>query len=433
MIRTKQDAVDLIFASYNMSHKHAVRNQQAARKLLNEIGSPDRGQAIVLVTGSKGKGSTASFISSLLQATGYKTGLFTSPHYFSFNERIRINGKPISDHDLIRLANHIELAVKKCMSELEENEYLGPIGITLAIALLYFEEQNVDYIILEAGKGGLFDDTNVVSNQWAVITPILREHLDELGPTISDIVKHKLGIVKPYSQAFIGKQQAGVIQEIKQLLSEHKQTCMYGEDFAVKEAALSRKGTRFHFQTKHFHYHDMFVPLLGVFQCENIALAVQACEAILNKPFEKQRVQQWLNTLQNPGKCEILHDNPTIILDAAINEQSAKYLHEIITHLAPKNMLLVLGLSNDKDYKGIIQTLLPNTNKIIITKPAKSYKNFDEREIYRFASRLLPTEIVSSLEKAITQIFQQPAHDLVFIVGNHSFISEARQSILKQQ
>jgi dihydrofolate synthase/folylpolyglutamate synthase len=433
MIRTKQDAVDLIYASYNMSYKHAVRNQQAARKLLNELGSPDHGQAIVLVTGSKGKGSTASFISSLLQANGYKTGLFTSPHYFSFNERIRINGKPISDNDLIRLANHIELAVKKCMNELDENEYLGPIGITLAIALLYFQEQNVDYIILEAGKGGKFDDTNVVSNQWAVITPILREHLDELGPTISDIIKHKLGIVKPYSQAFIGKQQAYVSQEIEQLLSEHKQTYMYGKDFAVNEAALSRKGTTFHFQTAHSNYDNMFVPLLGVFQCENIALAVQACESILNKTLEKERIQQWLSTLQNPGKCEILHDEPTIILDAAINEQSAKYLHEIITHLKPKNMLLVIGLSNDKDYKGIIQTLLPNTNKIIITKPARGYKNFDKREIYCYSSHFLPTEIVSSIEEAITQVLQQQKHDLVFIVGNHSFIAEARQCILKQQ
>ena len=198
--------------------KNAIRNQQAARKLLNDIGSPDRGQAIVLVTGSKGKGSTASFISSLLQANGYKTGLFTSPHYFSFNERIQVNGEAISDADLIRLANQIAPFVNKCMNELTANEYLGPIGIALAIALLYFKEQNVDYIILEAGKGGKYDDTNVVHNQWAVITPILREHIDELGPTISQIIEHKLGIIKKDSTAFISKQQLHVNQKINQRL-----------------------------------------------------------------------------------------------------------------------------------------------------------------------------------------------------------------------
>lgn len=426
MIITKQDAVDLIYASYNKTNQRAVRNQQAARKLLNEIGSPDRRQAIVLVTGSKGKGSTASFISSLLETHGYKTGLFTSPHYFSFNERIRVNGKPISDDDLIRLANQIEFAVKKCMNELDKDEYLGPIAVTLAIALLYFREQNVDYIILEAGKGGTFDDTNVVSNQWAVITPILQEHIDELGPTISHIIQHKLGIIKSNSYAVIGKQQTLVHKIITQRLSKHPHTYMYGEDFTVIETSLSKNGTSFHFQTAKNLYKDMFVPLMGAFQCENIALSVQTCEVILNKTLEKERVQQWLHTLQNPGKCEVLHADPTIILDAAINEQSAKYLREIIAHFAPKSVLLVIGLSKDKDYKGIIETLLADTDKIIITKPESGYKHFDVHEIFHYSSRLVPTEIIPSLQTAMTHVLQELEYELVLILGNHSFIAEAK-------
>lgn len=433
MINTKRDAVDLIYASYNMANQRAVRNQQAARKLLNEIGSPDRGKAIVLVAGSKGKGSTASFISSLLQANGCKTGLFTSPHYFSFNERIKVNGDAISDDDFIRFANQIEPSVKACMNELGENEYLGPIGITLAIAFLYFQEQNVDYIILEAGKGGKEDDTNVVCNRWAVITPILREHLNELGPTITHIVEHKLGIIKPNSVALIGKQQAHVHQKIKQLLPENKKTYTYGTDFAVINTTLARNGTYFQFKTARRQYHDMFVPLLGTFQCENIALAVQACEAILDATFEKKSIQKWINTLQNPGKCEILHVEPTIIADAAINEQSAKYLREIAAHLAPKSVLLIVGLSSDKDFKGVIQTLAPYADKIIISKPAHGYKYFDEREVFNYASHFLPAEIVLSLKTAMKYVLKQNEHDLVFILGNHSFIAEAKRFFPVQQ
>lgn len=433
MIKTKSDAVDLIYASYNAADEKAIRNQQATRKLLDDIGSPDLGQAIVLVTGSKGKGSTAMFISSLLQANGYKTGLFTSPHYFAFNERIQINGEAISDADLIRLAAQIAPFVHKRMNELTANEYLGPIGIALAIALLYFKEQNVDYIVLEAGKGGKDDDTNVVNNQWAVITPILREHIDELGPTISQIIEHKLGIIKKDSTAFISKQQLHVNQKINQRLPLGKKTYMYGEDFSLLSSAVSRKGTFFHFKTIRKCYNDMFVPLLGAFQCENIALAVQTCEAILNKTLNDQLVQQWLNTLHNPGKCELLSENPTIIADAAINEQSAKYLHDIVAYFVPKNVLLIAGLSSDKDFNGVIQTLQPVSNKLIISKPQHGYKAFDEQEIFQFASRLLPTEIATSLQETVQQVMKQNEYDLILIVGNHSFIAEAKHYFSTQQ
>ena len=148
MIQTKKDAIDLIYKSYNLAAKSAngrlCKIQRQARELLHAVGSPDKNKKIILIAGSKGKGSTAAFISTLLQALGFRTGLFTSPHYNSFNERIQVNSIPIPDGDFIRLANRIASGVEPIIERLQPHEYLGPIAINLAIALLYFAEKNVD-------------------------------------------------------------------------------------------------------------------------------------------------------------------------------------------------------------------------------------------------------------------------------------------------
>ncbi|MFA8439516.1 bifunctional folylpolyglutamate synthase/dihydrofolate synthase [Pueribacillus sp. YX66] len=430
MIQTKTEAIDLIYSSYNKaktSSDEITRVQYLARELLNSLGSPDNHKQIVLVTGSKGKGSTASFISSLLHRLGYKTGLFTSPHYISFNERVQVNGIPISDSDFVRLANRVAPHVYKIVERLKANEYLGPIAINLAIALLYFSEKQVDFIILEAGKGGKNDDTNVVHNQWSVITPIFNEHIDELGPTISHIITHKLGIIKKNSVTLISKQQKNIVKEIDKSLAAHENVFTYERDFSVLHSDISKSGMTFDFKTSRAIYKNLHVPLFGSFQCENIALAVQTCERILGKMINQTEIHQWLKTLTNFGKCELLLDEPVVIADATINEHSATYLREVITYFSRKNVVAIVGLSRDKDYKGVVHTLAPFTKRCIISKPTKGYKSFHEQEIFHYSSHLLPCEVVSSPEEAVKHALNQSKNDLIVVVGNHSFIAETRQ------
>ncbi len=431
MIQTKKDAIDLIYKSYNLAAKSAngrlCKIQRQARELLHAVGSPDKNKKIILIAGSKGKGSTAAFISTLLQALGFRTGLFTSPHYNSFNERIQVNSIPIPDGDFIRLANRIASGVEPIIERLQPHEYLGPIAINLAIALLYFAEKNVDYVILEAGKGGKYDDTNVVSNQWSVITPILNEHLAELGPTMPHLIAHKIGIIKEKSFAFISKQQKNVETMMNKMLTHHRKIYRYEKEFSVLRSKMSQYGMVFDFKTKRALYKNNFVPLLGGFQCENIALAVQTCEEIIGDSIDQAIIQRWLQSLKNPGKCELLLDDPPVIADAAINKHSAKYLHEVVQQFMPGSAAAVVGLSSDKDYEGVIQTIAPFTKEIFISKPINGYRSFREYEIYQYASQRLPAQIVSSPSEALKIAIDQNRFDFILILGNHSFIAETKQ------
>ncbi|PWA13271.1 hypothetical protein DCC39_02165 [Pueribacillus theae] len=438
MIKTRSQAIDLVYSSYNrasqMTKRNLIRKQERSRQLLHAIGNPDAGKKIILVAGSKGKGSTAKFISSLLASLSYKVGLFTSPHQFTFNERIQLNGENIPDNAFIKIANSMYPHVQEIDRQLDANEYLGPIAINLAIALLYFEEQNVDYIVLEVGKGGLFDDTNVVDNKWAVITPIFEEHVQELGPGISNIADHKLGIIKNSSTSvIISKQRPDVRQYInKKLSSQSNEIFRYGTDFNAIISKVTINGTIFHIDTKQTAYSNLSVPLLGAFQCENIAAAIQACEIILKTAISRTMIGHWLASLQNPGRCEVILKKPVVIADAAINRDSAQYIQEVVKSFNPSCLITVLGLSEDKDYKGIIHVVKRFSNELIITKPENGYKTFREENVAKYAENLLSVEFISSIPEACKKALQTKHADFILFLGNHSFIAEAKQWFEKE-
>lgn len=438
MIKTRSQAIELVYSSYNrasqMTKGNLIRKQALSRQLLQAIGNPDVGKKIILVAGSKGKGSTAKFISSLLASLSYKVGLFTSPHQFSFNERIQLNGENISDNAFIKIANRIDPHVREIDHQLNANEYLGPIAINLAIALLYFEEQNVDYIVLEVGKGGLFDDTNVVENKWAVITPILEEHVQELGPDISNIADHKLGIIKNSSTSVvISKQRPDVREYInKKLSNQSNEIFRYGTDFNAIVSMVTIDGTVFDIDTKQTAYNNLSVPLLGAFQCENIATAIQTCEMILKAAISRTMIEHWLTSLENPGRCEVIFKKPVVIADAAINRDSAQYIQEVVKSFNPSYLITVLGLSEDKDYKGIIHVVKRFSNELIITKPKNGYKTFRGGKVANYAENFLSVGLVSSLPEACKNALQNKHADFILFLGNHSFIAEAKQWLEKE-
>ncbi len=247
MIKSMKEAEDLIYDSYiraigNVKERGdaKVRRLELTRELFQSLHSPDQGQRYILVTGSKGKGSTSRMISSILAHLGYKVGLFSSPHLVHFNERIRINGKAIPDEDFIRISNQILKPVRDIQEKLPVDHYLGPIGINLAIAALYFKENETDINVIECGRGGRFDDTNILQNEYAVITPIMEEHLPDLGPKLENIVFHKTGIVKPNTKAVYISEQIGTLSMIKENLKELPavKKFFYNMDFLASHVSL---------------------------------------------------------------------------------------------------------------------------------------------------------------------------------------------------
>ena len=205
MIKTIDEALDSIYShvDYSMTHVKDVSREDfsldAIRILCEKLGNPQNSYPIIHVAGTKGKGSVCTMLASALQNAGLKTGLYTSPHLIRFNERIQVNGRMITDEEIIALLNHMEKPI-------ESMEEVSSFDVMTAMAFEYFKEQKVDAAIIETGLGGRLDSTNIVSPVLSIITSISKDHTDFLGDTIEKIAAEKAGIIKPNIPVICGCQ-----------------------------------------------------------------------------------------------------------------------------------------------------------------------------------------------------------------------------------
>lgn len=436
MLNSMKEAEDLVYHSYvkaigNIHERDdaKIRKPELTRQLFDLLQSPDQGQRYILVTGSKGKGSTSRMISSILAHLGFKVGLFTSPHLVHFNERIRINGKAITDEDFIRLSNQIVEPVRTIQDQLSPNQYIGPIGINLAIAVLYFKEKGTDINIIECGRGGKYDDTSILHNEYAVITPVMEEHVPNLGPTLEDIVSHKIGIVKQNTKAVYISEQIGTLSIIKDKLKKLSavKKFYYNMDFLANHVSLNTRGTQFDIQTSHASYQNLNLPLLGSFQAVNAATAVKVCEDIIDGHIPYDTLAKCLQSLQWPGRCEVINHNPTVILDGTINRQSALYLQDVLQSIGSSKIVTIVGVPADKDYKGVIRVLSEFSSKIIVTKPDISHLIFP-KDAGEYAKSLLAASCETSLlVNAIALAKDEPDVDTILIAGTQTLIANAKR------
>ncbi|OZQ86085.1 hypothetical protein CA598_19225 [Paenibacillus sp. VTT E-133291] len=435
---TSQSQVeDMIYSSYlrainniTESLDEQVRRPEFTRALLDLVGNPDRDQQYILVTGSKGKGSTSRFISSLLSHLGYKVGLFTSPHLVDFNERIRIDGKAISTDDFVRLGNIVGEEFQRIEDQLATDEYQGPIGVGLAIAALYFKENLTDFNVIECGRGGRFDDTNVLKNDWAVITPIMEEHVANLGPDLNSITLHKLGIVKnKATNVYISKQKPSVLATIKENLSAHSAQ-YYEEQFGTDSIAIGPVGTTFDIRTNQAIYPSLTIPLLGQFQALNAATAVALCEDITGGSLNRELVGNCFAKLQWPGRCEVISHDPLTIIDGAIHKESASYLAELIQLVNPdrnRSVTSIIGVPKDKDYTGVIEMMSTVSEQIIVTKPDISHLSFPTDALHIAKHFIEKSYEFPYLEDALSHLKASSSSEIIVIVGTQTFIGNAKR------
>lgn len=437
-IQTVKDAEDLIYQSYLRAIDHIqetsdekVKKPELTRSLLDLLGSPDQNQKFILVTGSKGKGSTARMISSLLSHHGFKVGLFTSPHLVDFNERIRIDGKAISNQDLIRISNQIMDSVGKIEERIEVNEYQGPIGIALAIATMYFQENKTDINVIECGRGGKFDDTNVLNNNWAVITPIMEEHVSHLGPQLSNIVTHKVGIIKEQTKhVFINDQTAEATSLIYERLPKDKRYSMYGADYSVQKVEMTAKGTTFTVQTNRTTYAHLSVPLLGEFQAVNAGIAISVAEEIINDRLDDLLLRECFTKLHWPGRCEVIQSNPTVILDGAINESTAHYVKEVVKVIdqgRKKKMVTIVGVPENKDYEGVMKVISEVSDQLIVTQPDISHLPFPQDGLITALKYHSNSVHFPVLSDALEYVREKGEAELILIMGTQTFIGNAKR------
>jgi dihydrofolate synthase/folylpolyglutamate synthase len=386
------------------------------RKILELLGNPQQDLKCVHITGTNGKGSTSAMLESIVRNAGYKTGLFTSPHLFAYNERIKINGKNISDEDFNRCLNKVQAAVESMTQSSPGNRAMQPalFEVLTAAALLHFQQQKVDLAIIEVGIGGLLDPTNVVSSLIAIITNVGLEHTDILGNSKEKIAHQKAGIIKHGSYVITAERDQKVLTIIRQKTIEEKAQLRVLHPSEMQSRNLQ-------------------IPLLGDYQLQNAGLAILAAERLKNHGFQidEEAIHSGLAEVSWPLRLEIIHRNPTILVDGAHNLHGIQAARDSIKKLFPREKseakkntqrrILVLGVAQDKDYAAITKLLSQDADIVILTK--SQYRGTEPRELAKHVDpKINPQEqviLTTSPEEAARKV-QQIAHpeDLVTVLGS---------------
>jgi len=352
----------------NLGIKFGLDNVKA---ILSFFDNPHQKYPSVLVGGTNGKGSVCAMLTRILNLHNFRVGLYTSPHLVKVEERIRIDGEPISSRsfsrELTRLRDKIEalIASKKLLSLPTYFELLT------CLAFVYFDKQKVDMAILEVGMGGRFDATNVVVPPVSVITTVSKEHQKFLGNTLREIAFEKAGIIKPGVPLVCGVKRGEAHRTIKKKARELAAP-FYGV-FDEKDCfqAIKTDQSRYSFSYKSKSNEYSFTPSLpGTHQGENAAMAIIASEQLSRnwKKLEKVKIIQGIEETRWEGRLEVLSRRPLMILDGAHNEEGAKALREYIQEFVSAPLTLVVAFMRDKKIAKIADILFPLANKVIITR-----------------------------------------------------------------
>ncbi len=363
---------------------------QRIEAFLSSLGSPQKDLKCIHIAGTKGKGSTAIFTAAILRSCGYRVGLYTSPHLSDLRERIRVlTPSPvraernvfegmISRKDFAALAGALKPRV-------EAFGRLSYFEALTAMAFEYFRAKKVDFVVVETGLGGRLDATNTVSPLICAITPISYDHQDILGPTLSAIASEKCGIIKSAAQTFARRQLTVLtapqpleaMRVVRQRCRQrHARLFAAGREFIVDCPSCDARGARFSLRSPWGTIKDVRIRLAGEHQIINASLAVSIILALRAGGWVKnddRGLRAGLAAAQWPGRMEPVAVRPTVLLDGAHNQASAKALAEALRSLYPHTKkTLVLGISQDKDVAAICRQLAPCAQTIVVTRAAHS-------------------------------------------------------------
>ena len=416
--------------SPDFSRQARFYNLERISHLLTQLGNPHRQLKVVHVAGSKGKGSTAALIASILTHAGYKTGLFTQPHLISPRERCRINSRLISEEEFARSVDRLKPSIE-AMGELKSIGRVSFFEIYTALAFSYFADNAVDFAVIEVGLGGRLDATNVVDPLVSVITPISLEHTAILGDTHEAIAKEKAEIIKPNRPVVLAPQIPEAQAVFEDVAADRDAPIdAVGRDIHLKRKDWNISGQTFDLTTQSAFYPDLFLPLLGEHQAFNAATAVASIERIRKEGYTVPRtsIYDGLREVRWPGRMQVVGRSPVILLDGAHSPTSAEALCKAIREIFRyRRLILVVGLMRDKDLQAIGQVLCPFAAEIITTQAFDNPRVIPAEEI---AQAWLETganfHVCPSVREAIplAQSIATPS-DLICIAGSIYIVGEA--------
>lgn len=400
-------------------------------ELLRRLGNPQDDLKVIHVAGTNGKGSVSKYLEEGLSACGYKMGLYTSPYIETFNERIRYDGADISDEDLEYYGQKVVSAAEAMVADGLDSP--TEFEVVTAIAFLYFADRQADITILEVGLGGIGDSTNVVKSPLAsVITSISYDHMAQLGSSLAEIAVNKAGIIKTGCPviANVPQRDAAKIIARKAYAMGSRLYDISGIRAAVSdETPFSQKMSMELYEKS---YSDVEISMVGRHQAENLKTALATLE-ILRKSgavkLDREALYEGLKRARQPGRFEVISEDPLVIIDGAHNEAGAQALQETMAqHFAGKKILLVAGILADKEIDSIVKFLTKITDHIIVTEPDNPRKLAAEKLAGHVADFGVVAEAVPDVEAAVHRAKElADGYDVILFAGSLYLIGDVRR------
>jgi dihydrofolate synthase/folylpolyglutamate synthase len=424
-------ALDYLYSFVDYSLKKASElakadfNLDRMRDLMALLGNPEQKYPVLHVAGTKGKGSTSALMAAALTAAGYRTGLYTSPHLQDYVERIQIDGKNVSHVELVQLVEMVKPHVAAVPK-------LTTFEITTAIGFLYFAQQNVDAAVIEVGLGGRLDATNVVTPRVSVITSLSYDHMAVLGDTLTLIAGEKAGIIKPDVPVVSSpqKDEARVVLE-KVAQERGSPLTLVGRDVTFTSGEHSLNGQTLSIVNRKSETANpviLRIPLLGMHQVENAATAYTALQ-VSGLNVSDEAIRAGFAGVRWPCRFEVLRAEPPVILDSAHNQDSFAKLRQTLEEYFPgRQVILILGASEDKSLAEMLAEMKPCLRLLIVTK-ADHPRALEPEKIVETADRLgVRAETAAPVEAALARALALSAADgsIVLSAGSMFVTAEVK-------
>jgi dihydrofolate synthase/folylpolyglutamate synthase len=427
-----QETLDYLYSFINYGLKRQDRYApeqmllERPQAMLAQLNNPQDAYPVIHLTGTKGKGSVGAICAAMLQKAGYKAALFSSPHLQDFRERFRINGQLIEQDEVIALVDHIRPVIEKTPG-------LIWFEIITAMAFEYFRQQKPDIAVIEVGLGGRLDPTNVVSPLVSVITSLSLDHTNLLGDTLADIAWEKAGIIKPDIPVISAPQQPAAQAVIERVAQERNAPLTrIGHEWQFKSLGGNLSVERWRAAPQGQPLQAYETVLLGRHQAINATVALATVYELTQHGFvlPDDAISTGLMQVNWPGRLEIAHKNPVVVLDAAHNGASARCLQETLSErFAARPLVTVFAAKSDKDVQGMLKALLPITDHLVITQAVDSRAESPEiiAELARTLAFERPIDIIPDVAHALAAA-ERLAGDsgMACVTGSLYLVGEAR-------
>ncbi|KGK88918.1 folylpolyglutamate synthase/dihydrofolate synthase family protein [Clostridium sp. HMP27] len=405
---------------------------ERTNKILELLGNPHKDLKCIHIAGTNGKGSTTAMLTQILIESGYKVGMYTSPFIEEFEERIQINSNNIPKERLCEVVEKVKIAVDKTC-ELGYDEPTE-FEIITAVMFVYFQEEKVDYAVIEVGLGGRIDATNVVNPLISIITSISYDHVKILGNTLEEIAYEKAGIIKEKTPVILYPVEEEAKLSIEKVAKEKQSPIIYvkKEDSMLKEKLYNVPYQEIIINTSKNTY-EIQLSLLGTHQLLNCSVVIKAAEELQNigVNIKKEHIIEGLKKVKWAGRLEMLKAKPMVVIDGAHNIDGIKSLkNSINTYFKYNKFILIMGILSDKQVDDMVKVITPEASNIITVTPP-SYRAENSSGLVEIIKKYNSNcEAIENYKEAYEKALSYAnANDLILICGSLYMVGEMRKTI----